>query len=291
MATKKTTATAEEIGATTAEAAPTKATRAKKVAPLEDSGTVQMATAKDVPQPVKAINLPRLEIQTINVTVVGDSELICHAWSEKAKREMLGRHIGVASLGREKKVPTDDFLQSLYTIKPGKMHYDAADRLLHKRCDDGHPDVHITGGVFGFPSVAFKAAMVEACTSTGKAITKVQARQAFHINGEFTKIIGQPRMREDMVRLNGQTADIRYRGGFKEWSAVLSIRYNTRVLTAEQIVNLLNIAGFSVGVGEWRSERDGGFGLFHVASGNEGEAGAVGATTSPRCPRDGATAE
>ena len=272
MATKKTTAAEEIGGATTAEAVPVKATRAKKAAPPDDPGTVQMAEVKkDVAQPVKAINLPRLEIQTINVTVVGDSELICHAWSEKAKREMLGRHIGVASLGREKKVPTDDFLQSLYTIKPGKMHCDPADRLLHKRSEDGHPDVHITGGIFGFPSVAFKAAMVEACTSTGKAITKVQARQAFHINGEFTRINGQPRMREDMVRLNGQTADIRYRGGFKEWSAVLSIRYNTRVLTAEQIVNLLNIAGFSVGVGEWRSERDGGFGLFHVASGGEGK--------------------
>ena len=255
------------------EAVPVKKTRAKKTAPLDDPGTTTMATpTKEVAQPVKAINLPRLEITTVSVRIVGDSELICHAWSEKAKREMLVKQIKMATPGRDAKVPTDDFLQSLYTLRPGKLHHDASDRLLHKRSEDGHPDVYITDGVFGFPSVAFKAAMVEACTSTGKAITKVQARQAFHINGEFTRIIGQPRMREDMVRLNGQTADIRYRGGFKQWSAVLSIRYNTRVLTAEQIINLLNIAGFSVGVGEWRSERDGGFGLFHVSGAGEAAA-------------------
>jgi len=241
---------------------------------------VGAAPKKEVSQPVKAINLPRLEIQTIDVTVVGDSELICHAWSEKAKREMLMKQVGAASAGRQKKVPVDDFMQSLYILRPGKLIHKEDDLYLENRGEDGHPDVRIEGGMFGFPSVAFRSAMVEACTSTGKAITKVQARQAFHVNREFTRIIGQPRMREDMVRLNGQTADIRYRGGFVEWKAVLSIRYNTRVLTAEQLVNLLNIAGFSVGVGEWRSERDGGFGLFHVATG--GEADGIEAAGRPR---------
>jgi hypothetical protein len=117
---------------------------------------------------------------------------------------------------------------------------------------------------FTFPSVAFKNAAVEACTSLGKSITKVAARQCFHVCGEFAEIHGHPRMREDMVRLNGQTADIRFRGGFPEWSITLLVRYNARVLTAEQVVNVFNVAGFGVGVGEWRSEKDGSFGLFHV---------------------------
>ena len=45
----------------------------------------------------------------------------------------------------------------------------------------------------------------------------------------------------------------------------MTIRHNARALTAEQIVNLINTGGFAVGVGEWRPEKNGQFGLFHVA--------------------------
>jgi hypothetical protein len=54
-----------------------------------------------------------------------------------------------------------------------------------------------------------------------------------------------------MVRVGMGTADIRYRGEFKTWSATVTVRYNARVLSADQVVNLFNTAGFAVGVGEW----------------------------------------
>jgi hypothetical protein len=34
-------------------------------------------------------------------------------------------------------------------------------------------------------------------------------------------------------------------------------------------VNLFNTAGFGVGIGEWRSEKDGQHGMFHVATTDE----------------------
>ena len=36
-------------------------------------------------------------------------------------------------------------------------------------------------------------------------------------------------------------------------------------LYVDQIINLINMGGFSNGVGEWRPEKDGQFGTFHVA--------------------------
>jgi hypothetical protein len=177
------------------------------------------------------------DIRLVELKLVGDSPLICHAWNEKAKRQMLEKQMGVATAGKEKKDPESDFENSLYP----------------------HPD-----GGYGFPAIAFKSAAVEACTSLSKAITKVQARQAFHVMGDLVPIAGIPTCREDMVRLKMETADIRFRGEFKEWSCVLTVRYNARVLTIEQIVNLFNIAGFAVGVGEWRPEKNGQYGLFHV---------------------------
>lgn len=55
------------------------------------------------------------------VTIVGDTPLIMHAWSEKAKKQMLDAQMGKAKgKQKEKKSPAQDFIDSLYwlTDKP-----------------------------------------------------------------------------------------------------------------------------------------------------------------------------
>jgi hypothetical protein len=188
------------------------------------------------------IELPKLNTLKMEVVLIGDSPLITHKWSEKAKKEMLDKQMKKAKAMKEAKDPERDFRESLYE----------------------HPD-----GGYGFPVIGFKAAAVTACTSVAN-ITKVMARQSFHMEGDLVKIEGsEPRMREDMVRIGMGTADIRYRGEFWPWSARVTVTYNANVLSAEQIVNLLNTAGFGVGVGEWRPEKDGQSGRFHVATAEE----------------------
>ena len=183
-----------------------------------------------------AIVLPRLDIKTFRLRLVGDSALICHAWSEKAKKMMLDKQMKKATGGKQAKDPEKDYQESLY---------------------------HLESGGFGFPAVAFKAAAVDACSHIA-GITKVAARGAFHIVGDMVRLEGAPSPREDMVRVGMGTADIRYRGEFKTWAVELLIRHNASVLSAEQVVNMFNTAGFAVGVGEWRPQRDGSFGMFHV---------------------------
>ena len=190
---------------------------------------------------VSVISLPRFDLRSMTIRLIGDAPLICHAWSHKAKKEMLDKQMKKARQAKAAKDPNQDFLDSLYV----------------------HPD-----GGYGFPAVAFKAAAVDACSHV-EGITKVEARGAFHINGDLVKIIGEPTMREDMVRINMGKADIRYRGQFDTWSVEFVIRFNASTLSPEQIIHLFNIAGFGIGVGEWRPQRDGSFGLFHVATKGE----------------------
>lgn len=187
------------------------------------------------------IEIPKIVIVTLPITVVGDSPLISHRWSDKAKQMMLDKQMGKAVQKKSPKDPEQEYQDSLYV----------------------HPD-----GGYGFPSVAFKAAAVSACRSV-EGIKMTEARAAFHVPGELVKIDGEPRMREDMVRIGMGTADIRYRGEFTEWKATLFVRYNESVLTPSQIVNLFNVAGFGVGIGEWRPEKDGSFGMFHVQMGEQ----------------------
>jgi len=97
-------------------------------------------------------------------------------------------------------------------------------------------------------------------------MTKVAARQSFHVLGDMAQIDGDaPVMREDMVRIGMGTADLRYRGEFRQWRTTFKVAFNAGVMSAEQVINAFNVAGFGVGVGEWRPEKDGQNGRFHVA--------------------------
>jgi hypothetical protein len=76
-----------------------------------------------------------------------------------------------------------------------------------------------------------------------------------------------------MVRIAMGTADIRYRGEFKKWMCEITVNFDASMLSAEQVYNLFNRAGFAVGVGERRPEKEGaGYGRFHVATSAEMEA-------------------
>jgi hypothetical protein len=201
-----------------------------------------------------AIELPPLNLQTIDVPIIGDSGLICHAWSRKAREQMLAKQMKKATSGREAKDPWQDFCETLYWL-------------------DGMPEkpteADVMNGRFGFPSVAFKAAAITPVTTIG-SLTKVMARQCFHILGEHVEILGPPpSMREDMVRVGMGTADIRHRAEFETWGAVLRVQFNAGVMSAEQVINLFEAGGFGVGVGEWRPEKDGVNGRFHVAKTGE----------------------
>lgn len=204
-----------------------------------------------------AIELPPLSLETVEIPLIGTSPLIVHAWSEKALRAMADKQQKRATKGREAKDPFADFAGSLYWLSP---------RPPIPTEDD------VTRGRFGLPALAFKNAAVTACTSTG-AITKVAARQAFHVEGEMVEIVGPPpAMREDVCRVGMGTADLRYRGQFDPWGVRVRVQINTAVISAEQVVTLFNLAGFAVGVAEWRPERDGGYGRFRVAGSGELEA-------------------
>ena len=234
-----------------------------------------MATKKTEEKKVESvvnINLPGIDIGVFTVNIVGDSPIIIHKWSHKAKEEMLGKQMTKASKGKDAKVPVRDFVESLYWLgEDGKLldtKYEIPEEL-EGIANDTPIDVvmdAISKGRFGFPACAFKASAIDAGYQQGVIAKKTTARGAFHILGEYAVIEGVPTMREDMVQIGGMSkvADIRYRPEFKEWRTTLTIRYNKQAISAEQIVNLLNYGGFANGVGEWRPSRDGSFGTFHV---------------------------
>jgi hypothetical protein len=214
-----------------------KTVRERILSPKEPKSIREPAAA-----PAERIVIPEIEIGRLNVRLIGDSPLIMHKWSAKAKKEMLDKQMKRPKQAKEAKDPEADVLGCIY------------------RDGEGH---------VAFPSIAFKSAVVDACRFTdGMKMTVL--RGAFHVDGEFVRIESAEQIpREDMVRVGMGVADIRFRPEFREWKATVRLTYNSRAISAAEIINLFNLAGFGVGIGEWRPEKNGQFGRFHVA--REGE--------------------
>ena len=215
----------------------------------------------------KSVEIPKLNIETFKIKIIGDSSLIVHAWSTKAKIMMLDKMTKKATKAKETRRPVVEFADSLYwlTEKPN------LDGLTDEEAQAVLNEV-IPKSKFGFPSRGFKLSVVNGGfqqgalvkSAGGADLAKTTARGAFFVLNEFAEINGIPTIREDMVRVGMGSADIRYRAEFKTWDTTLTIKYNTSAISMEQIINLFNIGGFSNGVGEERPEKDGMHGTYHV---------------------------
>lgn len=239
-----------------------------------------MATAKKT----ELIEIKPLEMTEVNVRIVGDTPLIMHAWSAKAKREILYKEVFGKTLGKETREPIKDFCSSMYWLTP-----------MPEEFDEETVFEAVKTARFGFPVTAFKQAAISAAYRMGWTKDKMSTRGCFFIEPDASSYYSgdlevdlarkaidiipnvpraeqlveihsdTPLMREDMVRVGMGSADIRYRGEFQNWSCNLKIKYNTNgAYRLDQILNMINAGGTVCGIGEWRPERDGQYGLYHI---------------------------
>lgn len=183
----------------------------------------------------RAISIKSVNIRTFDVTIVGDTSLISNHFSDFAKTSIRDKQQGKARGPRPPKDPEKCFTNSIYWT------------------EDKRP---------GFPASAIKKTCVSVCRFIDD-LPMTQARGAFFVIGEILPIDGKPRLREDVVKLRS-VADLRYRAEYENWSITLTIRHNPDIISEESVINLLELAGFHVGIGDWRPEKTGTHGMFHV---------------------------
>lgn len=206
------------------------------------NGTSVADKAAPVEEPVASIQLDRIEAETIIVPIIGTAPLITHKFSEKAKRQMLD-----AMQGR--KTPK--------VAKDPKAEYEAA---MYRFADGGH----------GLPVIAFKAATVGGARFY-RSVKMVELKQFLFVRGELgldgqalARIEGEPKMREDVVRVGRGGTDLRYRPEYTQWKTSLTVTYVTSALTRQSVLSLIDAGGMGVGVGEWRPEKGGDFGTYRI---------------------------
>lgn len=200
-----------------------------------------------------------LEIKKVDIKIVGDSPLIVHAWDEKTKREMLEKQMKITKTkSKAARDPYRDFVNSMYwlTEKP-------------EPTPESFEEAVKDGAKWGFPVCAVKQSANSSAYRLGWVKNQMELRGSYFLETEFGNMFEIqgciPEIREDMVRISGGTADIRYRAEFKNWYAEMTLNYNASGnLTLEQILNCINAGGYCCGLGEWRPEKDGDYGRYHI---------------------------
>lgn len=218
----------------------------------------------------EVVEIRPIEIRQIPIRIVGDSPLITHAWSEKAKRMMLeAQQKATKTKAKEIRRPFMDFIESMYwlTEKPTAD----TDEELQKKFEK---IMASKTAKLGFSVTAIKQAANSAAYRLGWVKNQMELRGSYFLDGGFGDYFEikyeELRMREDMVRIGMGSADLRYRAEFSGWHADLILKYNANSnMTIEQILNCINAGGFACGIGEWRPEKDGSFGMYHVALADE----------------------
>jgi hypothetical protein len=222
--------------------------------------TTKKSAKKDEPKSRK-VNIEPMQIDWVEIEIVGDTMLTVHRFDEKNAHMILSKQQGKA-VPRGKRDPEAEFLGSLYQLPPVKGK--------KKR--------------YGFPAGGFRECLATAAKRFHK-IDKVQVYGALWIKGEMSlpgehpefgslgprdcvEIIGEPIKRTDIVRLAGpgRTADLRFRPMFLPWSMKVHIRYDATVFDQDTIVRLVHSAGTRVGIGEYRVEKGGDWGMFTPAN-------------------------
>ena len=194
--------------------------------------------------------------------VVGDTPLITHSWSEKARLDMLRKQVkALAPAGRQARDPEEDYQNSLYEISKG---------------------------VYAFPTTAVKLALMTAA-HVDKGVSKTSILSNVWLDCKMykvrpalagavcdmplTQIFGaKPQMREDMVRVGAglnKTSTLAYRAQFFPWAARITGRFNPTQVPAEALAFLFDEAGRACGLCDWRNEKRGVFGSFHLATAAE----------------------
>lgn len=99
------------------------------------------------------LEIKEIILETVTLRIVGETPLIMHAWSEKAKREILDKQMKATKTSAKKaKNPVEDFIRSMYWLTP----------MPTDMTEDGFNEAIANGARFGFPVAAFKQAAISA---------------------------------------------------------------------------------------------------------------------------------
>ena len=186
----------------------------------------------------KVVTVSMINLETVNFKITGMSPLLMDKFPDEAKKQITEKQEGKS---QTKKKPRDIELEKIQAI-------------------------HMTSdGQIGFPSVGFKAGLIESTSFIGDKFFSKKLLKGIQIVNAAEGLVPIEFKKQDILEHNIQS-NTKYTPQFHDWTCILSIQFDKNNISKEDLANLINYAGFYYGIGIWspRCKSGGSYGMYKL---------------------------
>ena len=200
----------------------------------------------------ETIEIKRIDVKQVTVKIVGDGDLILNKMNDVSTRQLTDQRKNKA---KDLEVPNEweQIITALHW-RDGKPT-DFSEQGLIDALKNNAPCITAFGLKKSFGEAVVRNEIDKFKTKFDPSVNIIAKGNLIPI--KFTehyideKLMSPVRGKPVLVRMNR----------FSGWSAEFTIQFTENVYSLEQIINIINLAGFGLGIGSGRTS---GYGRYHV---------------------------
>ena len=199
----------------------------------------------------------KINFATARITIVGDSDLILNKMRDSTTQELADKQEGKVQ-GTKKPV-------NMYEHLVGSIHWLKGEE--NNYTEEGWKNALINNTP-GYPSSGMKKALCDAVVRVLGETYSTKFNANVQILDSFLPIeFGSSSYDKSLFSPQKGSPVLCYRNVFRDWTTSFTIKYIPDNYSLEQIIEVINCAGFACGIGSHRpSSKGGSNGMFHVDS-------------------------
>lgn len=200
----------------------------------------------------ETIEIKRIDVKQVTVKIVGDGDLILNKMNDVSTRQLTDQRKNKA---KDMEVPNEwEQIITAMHWRDGKPT-DFSEQGLIDALKNNAPCITAFGLKKSFGEAVVRNEIDKFKTKFDPSVNIIAKGNLVPI--KFTehyideKLMSPMRGKPILVRMNR----------FSGWSAEFTIQFTENVYSLEQIINIINLAGFGLGIGSGRTS---GYGRYHV---------------------------
>lgn len=203
----------------------------------------------------RVIEVQPIKIEQATILIEGDGDIVLNRMSARTVRELTAARDGKKTV---KEVPNiwEDIITAIhwrdgYPVKD--TYTEMTEQTLHEMLENNAPCITGFGLKKSFNQAVVRNEIDTYATKFDNAMNVVARLEPIKFTEHFVdKTLMSPKRGAPVLV---------YINRFSGWSSQIHITYTETVYSLDQIVNIINMAGFGLGIGSGRSS---GYGRYHV---------------------------
>lgn len=205
----------------------------------------------------QVITIRPIEVKYATVFVEGDSELILNKMNARQRRRIIAEQTGTKVIDE---VPNfwEDAITAIHwdiPIPVKDTYKECTEETMKYMLENGKPQISTFGFRASLGDAVVRNKIDQYGTKIKNAVNAVNPYEPITYVNHY--------IAEEVINLPGKKSSkmVVYLNHFTGWRSQFHISYTENVFSLEQIINIINMAGFGIGIG---SGRPNGYGRYHV---------------------------